>query len=932
MLDASAPDGTPDTPHGSLVGRSPDLARFDDFVAAVPDTGGSVVLLGEPGVGKTALLDTAAARATARGLRVLRATGVQYRAQAGYSALSQLLTTTPELRAAAAEVPVLATAVGIGPGIGHGPDAVAEALVLLLKSLSGSRPGLLVLDDVHWLDRSSAAVLERVARRLAGTGTGLACAARPEEESFFDRSGLPVHEVGPLSPADSETLLTHRFPALAARVRRRLIADAEGNPLALLELPAALTDPQRTAAAPLPRRIPLTERLQAAFAARIRALPAPTRHLLLVAALEGSGNLQVVRRAVAGRCSLKHLAPAERVHLVHVDDDTGRLAFRHSLIRSAVVDLAASDQRRGVHRALAAAWTGVPEQRAWHLAQASIEPDAEIAALLEEAAEVSAHRGDGPNAVGALVRAAELSPTGAERARLLAGAAYVGANLTGSLREVPRLLEDARSADPDADSLPAAMAASVFLLNSHGDIDTAFRLLTGAIDRRRRSSRNPDAALPEALAVLLMVCAYGGRPELWAVFDALAAELDPVPDTLHLMRTAFGDPVRARASDWERLDAAAAALIGERDPARILRVGTACAYGDRLGLVDEPLRRMAAGGIGGENILPAIQALSLLGSQAWFSGHWPEARRLSKEALDLCEEFGWPLRSWTAKFTLGCVSAACGDFDTARALADRMDQWSGSRRAEAVRRYAAQVRATIALAQGEFEQAYRHVCTISEPGTPAPFVGQALWVFLDAAESAVRTGRRDQALAHVAAARAAGLDLISPRLKMVTLAAAGLAASDDGEAVSRYQEALAVRGSERWPFEQARIRLHHGERLRRTRAPAQARNHLIAAIEAFDWLGAAPWAERAGAELRACGTAAHSVADRVLLTPQQWKIAGLAAQGLTNRQIGAKLYLSPRTVSTHLYQVFPKLGITSRAALRDALARAERPLRQDLPG
>ncbi|MFB7676010.1 AAA family ATPase [Kitasatospora purpeofusca] len=921
MLDDSAPRTTPDTPHGTLVGRSPDLARFDDFVAGVPDAGGSVVLLGEPGVGKTALLDAAAARAAGRGLRVLRATGVQYRSQAGCSALLQLLTATPELREAVAGAPVLAAALGLEPGIAPGPDAVAEAVVLLLKGLAAVRPGLLVLDDVQWLDRSSAAVLERVARRLAGTGTGLLCATRPGEESFFDHVGLPVHELGPLSPADSEELLTHRFPALAARVRRRLVAEAEGNPLALLELPAALTDPQRTAAAPLPQRIPLTQRLQAAFAARVETLPAPTRHLLLVAALEGSGNLQVVRRAVAGRCDLKHLAPAERVQLVHIDDATGRLAFRHSLIRSAVVDLAASDQRRGVHRALAEAWIGVPEQRAWHLARASIGPDAEIAALLEEAAEVSARRGDGPNAAGALVRAAELSPTGAERARLLARAAYVGASLTGSLQEVPRLLEEARWADPAADSLPAAMAAAVFLLNSYGDVDTAFRLLVGAVEQQRPPARHPDAALPEALATLLMVCVYGGRPELWAEFDALAAGIDPVPDTLHLMRTVFGDPARASGSDWERLDAAAAALTGERDPVRILKVATACAYGDRLNLVDEPLRRTAAGGSRGDNILPAIQALSLLSSQAWFAGQWPRARRLCREALDLCEEFDHPLRSWTARFTLGCVSAACGEFDEARLLADRMDQWAGARRAEAVRRYAAQVRATIALARGEFAQAYRHLGVVSAPGTLAPFVGQALWVLLDSAEAAVRTGRREQALSLVAAARAAGLHTVSPRLEAVLLAAAGLAAEDDGEARSRYREALAVDGIERRPFEQARIHLYYGERLRRTRAPARAREHLTAAVETFDWLGAVPWADRARAELRACGAPAHGTGERGRLTPQQWEIARLAARGLSNKQIGVKLCLSPRTVSTHLYQVFPKLGITSRAALRDALER-----------
>lgn len=183
MLDESAPATAPDTPHGTLVGRSPDLARFDDFIAGVPDAGGSVVLLGEPGVGKSALLDAAAARAAGRGLRVLRATGVQYRSQAGYSVLVQLLTATPELRDAVTGTPALAAALGLEPGIAPGPDAVAEAVVLLFKSLSTVRPGLLVLDDVQWLDRSSAAVLERVARRLAGAGTGLVCAARPGREA-----------------------------------------------------------------------------------------------------------------------------------------------------------------------------------------------------------------------------------------------------------------------------------------------------------------------------------------------------------------------------------------------------------------------------------------------------------------------------------------------------------------------------------------------------------------------------------------------------------------------------------------------------------------------------------------------------------------------------------------------------------------------------
>ncbi|MFJ2193331.1 ATP-binding protein [Kitasatospora sp. NPDC087861] len=917
--------GGSDDGDGALIGREADRERVGAFLAGIPRAGGSLVLLGEPGVGKTALLAAVARETEAAGVRVLQTVGVQYRAQAGYGALRQLLASAPESRSEAAGVPVLAAALGFERGTAPGHDAVTEAVVSLLADLSRDLPTLLVLDDVQWLDRASAVVLGQVARQLPGTGAGMLCAARPGDESFFDYSGLPLHELGPLSEDASEALLRRRFPALAPRVRRRLMADAEGNPLALLELPAALTDPQRAASQALPARIPLTRRLQSTFASRITTLPAATRHLLLVAALEGSGNLRIVRRAVAGRCSLKHLAPAERVQLVHVDDTTGRLGFRHSLMRSAVVDLSTSDQRRNVHRALAQAWTGVPEQRAWHLAQATVEPDEQIAALLEEAADVSARRGDGPNAVAALVRAAELSPARSEQARRLAKAAYVGANLTGDLRDVPRLLDDARQAAPHADSLAAAVAAALYLLNSYGDIDTAHRLLSGAIALQPAPYDPTDATVLEALSTLLMVCVYGGRPELWPDFDEAIAKCTSVPDTVQLLRATFADPARARPSDWARLDAAIAALPGTSDPIRIVRIGTAGAYADRLGALEEPLRRTARGGRTGENIFPAIQASFLWSSHAWFTGEWSELRRVAHHGLSLCAEFDYPLRSWTGTFVLACVSAACGDFATARAFADRMDQWAGSRRANAVRCYAAHARTLIALSQGDVEAAYRHADTITPVGSLSPFTGHALWVVLDTVEAAVRTGRREKAVDHIRAAREAGLDAVSPRLRMVLLASAALATEDDEEAVRRFGEALAVEGAERWPFDHARIQLYFGERLRRGRASARARPHLGAAADVFRRLGADPWTDRADKELRACGSPvrARTRTTGVSLTPQQREIAELAAAGLSNKQIGERLFLSPRTVSTHLYQLFPKLGVTSRAALRDALDQVQ---------
>lgn len=930
MGDDPVHDGRDSARHDAcldVVGRDAELRLVQDFVARLPEVGGALVVSGEPGSGKTTLLAAAVREAQASGTRVLQAVGVQYRVQTGYAALRQLLTFVGDSAAEAqtAKWPALAAALGSGRGTAPSHEAVAGAVVALIAELSGDQPTLLVVDDVQWLDGASATVLGLVARSLLGSGAGMLCAARMGEDGFFEYSVLPVHDLGPLSGEASEELLKRSFPALAAQVRRRLIADAEGNPLALLELPTTLTDAQQASSQALPRHIPLTDRLQAAFASRVQALPAATRHLLLVAALEGSGTMHVIRHAVAGRCSLKHLAPAERARLVQVDETGGRLSFRHSLIRSVVVELSTSDQRRNVHRALADAWADVPEQRAWHLAQATIDPDEDIAAMLENVADTGARRGDGPGAVAALVRAADLSPEAPEQARRLAKAAYVGAILPGELRDVPRLLDDARRAAPNADSSAAAVAAAIYLLNSYGDIDTAHRLLRGAVVRVSEPRDLKEATLLEAMSALFIVCVHAGRDELWADYDELLSGCRSVPDTLRLLRATFADPARAEPSDWARLDAAVAALPGTSDPGRIVKVATAGVYADRLGSMDEPLRRTARGGQTGENNFPAIQASFLWGSHAFFTGQWSELRTVVGHGLDLCEEYNFPLRSWTGKWALGCVSAVCGDYATASGFADEMDQWAGARRGHAVRCYAAHVRTLVAVSQGDFEAARRHAEFITPTGSFAPFAGHALWTMLEHVEAAVRSGRPDLARAHVRAAREAGLDTVSPRLRMVVLASAALGAATDEEAFSGFGDALAVAEAERWPFDHARVELYLGERLRRGREAAAARRHLGTAAATFTRLGAMPWADRANKELRACGSPVrpHAVPGGTVLTPQQWEIAGLAAAGLTNKQIGTKLFLSPRTVSSHLYQVFPKLGVTSRAGLRDALAQLD---------
>ncbi|MEV6734140.1 MULTISPECIES: AAA family ATPase [unclassified Streptomyces] len=904
---------------GPLVGRTADLDRIDAFLDGIARGGGPLLLLGEPGVGKTALVAAAASRASARGMRVAVTAGAEYRARLSYSGLGQLI------EAAMAEHPAIvpgdALAVALGRRDGPAPEseAVVDAVLSMIGHFASRMSTLLVVDDAQWLDPVSAVVLGEVARRLAGRGVGMLCTAREGAEGFFDHSGLPVHDVGPLSAAASEDLLVQRFPALAPRVRRRLMAEAQGNPLALLELPVGLSGSQRAASAALPERLPLSRRLQSAFAFRITGLPAATRYLLLLAALDGTGDLQVLRRATAGRCSLKHLGSAERAQLVRVDEPNG-VMFRHSLTRAAVVELSTSDQRRSAHRALARAWQEVPERQAWHLAQAVEAPDEKVAALLERAAAVIARRGDGSAAVAALLRAAELTPAGPQRARRLAEAAYTGANITGDLRDVPHLLDDARRTAPGEGSPAMAVAGAAYLLNGSGDIDTAYSLLCGAITLRPEPYDPADATLAEALHTLLLVCFFGGRPELWPPFDAAVAACPDAPVLLVTARSTFADPARTSPFDLAVLDAAIAELTHESDPLHIVRVAIAGAYVDRLDGCEEGLHRVVAGGRRGEHVTPAIDALFLLGNHGWLTGQWSDLRQFVGEGLELCEQYHYPMLAWAGKYLLACRAAACGDHAETGGLTDQMEQWAGPRSADTVRAYAAHARALSALGQGDFEEAYWQATVIAEPGTLPEFAPQAVWTVMDLVDSAVRTGRHGPARDHVAAARDAGLEVVSPRLRMLVHASAALAADDDQHV--GFQAALAVKGAERWPFDLARIRLYYGEQLRRSRSRAQARHHLTVAAEIFRRLGATPWADRADQELRACGSpprTAYRPGTAAALTPQQLEIARLAAAGLTNKRIAEKLSLSPRTVSTHLYQVFPKLGVTSRAALRDAL-------------
>ncbi|WP_325695267.1 AAA family ATPase, partial [Pseudonocardia sp.] len=431
----------------TLIGRGRELALIGAFLDRAAAGGEALLLFGEAGAGKTALLDAAGrAAASEAGTRVLRAAGVEFEADMAYSALHQVLDPLQEELSQLSDTHRAALNVALGFGEGPAPDrlVVSNAALTLLHDAAATRPILVVVDDLPWLDRASAGVLGFVARRLTGSRVGFLAASRSEQESFFERAGLPEHELGPLDEQAASELVSTRFPTLVPRVRRQVLAEARGNPLALLELSTVLDGRQPAVLAQLPAVLPVSRRLLAMFGSRVTGLPAQTRQLLLLAALDGSGDPRIVDLARGGQQRVDDLAVAERARLVYVDQHTRRLAFRHPLIRTAVAELSTHDERRRAHAALAELWAEQPERRAWHLAEAATGPDEHIASLLEQAAHRIMRRGDGVGAVHALIRASELSPDGADRSRRLAAAAYIGAEVTGELHSAPRLLAESR--------------------------------------------------------------------------------------------------------------------------------------------------------------------------------------------------------------------------------------------------------------------------------------------------------------------------------------------------------------------------------------------------------------------------------------------------------------------------------------------------------
>jgi DNA-binding CsgD family transcriptional regulator len=903
---------------GDLVGRDAELRAVSAFLDEGAAGGATLLLQGEPGVGKTALLDAAAGAAQTAGTLVLRCAGAEFESDIGFSALHQLLLPlqTAISQLGAAHRDALAAALGLSPEQDTDRGLIEEATLRLLRITAERSPVLIVLDDLQWVDRPSTGVLTALTRRLDGTRIGLLAAARTGPGGFFDPGSFVVRDVPPLDDAAASRLLTDRFPGLGAATSQRVLAEAQGNALALLELPTALTDAQHTGSGSLPPVLPLTRRLRAVFAARVGSLPASTYTLLLAAALEG-----VAEPTILASASAEDLSIARVAGLLTTDPATARVMFRHPLTRSSVVQAATGAQRRQAHRFLAQRLSGDPDRRAWHLGEASIGPETKIADLLEESAQRVLRRGDALGAVATLLRAADLSPLGPDRRRRFSKAAYVGAEVTGNLRSAVQLLDGPHHSQPEpSGALQAAVAAAYVLLSGHGDVDTAHRLLAGALSATDLADGNPDELVTEALQTLLYVCLGGARPELWGRFyDVLHRFPEHRTPMLDLQIRLLADPARTAHTALTELDAAVAALVHETDLVHIERVARVGAVVDRVPACRAPLLRVVDDGRAGGAVASALGALAHLCLADVKGGQWGEAIRLADEGLDLCGRHGYTLISRPFQFARALVAAARGQYATTQALTEEMTRWAAPRGIRGVLVLAWHAQGLAALSSGRFEDAYQLFARISPPGSLASHLAHALWVPMSLVEAAVATDRVAEANAHVEAMHRSDTANLSPRLALLVAGSTAMAAT--GLEPDLFDAALATPGAADWPFELASIHLSYGQRLRRARSTTAARTQLHLATTLFHELGATPWATRAQSELEATGLTKAPIGQSGLrvLTPQERTVAVLAASGLTNKQIADRLLLSHRTVGSHLHQVFLKLDITARSAIRDAL-------------
>jgi DNA-binding CsgD family transcriptional regulator len=905
-----------------LRGRSNEREALDRQLQRVRAGQSAVLVLrGEAGVGKTALLEYVAERASE--CRIARVAGVESEMELAFAGLHQLC--APMLDGLEAlpgpQRDALRVAFGMQDGDAADRFLVALAILSLLAHAADAEPVVCLVDDAQWLDRASAQALAFVARRLLAERIAMVFAVREPTDSN-ELTGLPELVVRGLADDDARSLLASALPGrLDERVRDQIVAETRGNPLALLELPRGLTTAELAGGFALPDARPLASRVEETFVQRVVTLPRETQQLLLLAAAEPVGDVSLLWRA-AERLGIRGDAgrPAEEAALIELGI---RVRFRHPLARSAAYRAAHFSDRQEVHRALAEATDPEtdPDRRAWHRAQAAAGVDEEVAGELEHAADRAQARGGMAAAAAFLARAAELTPDPVERGRRAVAAAQAKFEAAAS-DEALELLVTAELAP--LDELQRArmerLRAEITFARTRGR-DAPALLLDAA-----RRLEPLDAAMArethlEAIAAAMYAGRLGGHPS--------------VGETAEAAKAAPAAPQPPRAIDL-LLDALA----------------TRFTEGYAAGV---PPLRTALDAFHREEGLTARDARWLwlacrLAQDLWDDELWYE---LTTRALRLARETGALRLLPTAATYRACLHVHAGAFGPASSLIEEADAivaatglaplklaslmlaaWRGN---EAEIFGLLETGLPLAMARGEGmalgvdgwanallyngHGRYAEALAAAQRACEYDDVGPFAWALVELIEAGVRSGATDAA--------AAALDRLSARTQAsgtdwaLGVEAGSRALLSDGRiAEPHYREAVERLAATRGVVHLARAQLLYGEWLRRENRRVDAREQLRAAYEQFGQIGAEGFAERARRELLATGETApkRSVESRDVLTPQEAQIARMAGDSQTNPEIGAQLFISPRTVEYHLKKVFTKLDISSRKELRGALA------------
>jgi DNA-binding CsgD family transcriptional regulator len=902
-----------------LVGRSREKASIDRLIGAAREgRSGVLVVRGEAGVGKSALLDYALEQAS--GFTVLRGDGIEVESELAYAALHQILRPAfdrieglPEPQAAA-----LRAAFALSNETVDERFRVSLGVLGLLSEVAEDRPLLCLVDDAQWLDQASADALVFAARRVEAESLVLLFAARDEEDRPFAAPGLPELRVSPLSAADSRLLLTAQLGTrVAAGVVSWLADTANGNPLALVELPSNLTADQLAGKEPLVGKLPPATSAEEVYLERVDALPPSARKLLLLAAAEETGARAAIEHAAEEfGMDIADLTSAEEAGLLRVD--TERLAFRHPLVRSAIYRRATFTERERAHRALAASLSnpGDEDRRAWHLAAASIGPDEAVAAELETTADRARSRSGYAAAAAALERAAELTPPGETQARRFVKAA-AAAWRSGRPERATALLERTSPAATD----PRLRADIEHL---RGGIELRCGVLVDACDILMRAALEVaphDAA--KALQMLLEAReAAGWAGDTARTVDAgvRVAELPRSDDPANRF---LADLVVGVGKIYEGDSAVGTELVQdviERADGFEVPMWLAWASAGARALGDEAreasLMRRAVSLARASGEVDTLTYVLLGSALMGLLGGRLEAADLAAEGLTLAREAGLPNAMSTHLAMLAWFAGMQGDEENCRACAREAVALARPRGAGAANSIAEWSLAEVDLSQGRAEEAVGHLknAASAEPGVGHPYF--ALTSAPDLVEALARAGHAAEA-AEAAAAFDGFAQPGAPAWSRALGARCRAITSDGRESVAAFDDALRLHAEAERRFDRARTELLYGEFLRRERRRIDSREHLRAALDEFENVGARTWAERARAELRASGETARRRDPSTLadLTPQELQIARLVSGGAKNREIAAQLFLSPRTIDYHLRKVFMKLGISSRSEL-----------------